>query len=119
MFRMAIDTPYALDIGALVVAFITGIVIPYITETITHATAPAWLRGVINFGLSALSGILVTLSLADFNSYSDYLFTIAVTWLATMRAHYAGMTKMVAVKTAEFGIGATAPKEPLTNDGAI
>lgn len=114
MFTMAIDTPYALDIGALVVAFITGIVIPYITEIVTHATAPVWLRGVITFALSALAGILITTSLADFNSYSDYLFTIAVTWLATMRAHYAGMTKMVAIKTAGFGVGATTPKEPLT-----
>lgn len=113
LFYMAIDTPYALDIGALVVAFIVGIAIPFLTELVTHATAPAWLRGVLNFGLSALAGILVTLSLADFNSYSDYLFTIATTWLATMRAHYTGMTNPVAIKTANFGIGATVPKEPL------
>jgi fructose-specific phosphotransferase system IIC component len=110
---VAIDTPYAIDIGALVVAFIVGIAIPWLTEFITHATAPMWVRSVLNFGLSALAGILVTLTLADFNSLSDYLFTIATTWLATMRAHYAGMANIVAVKTAEFGIGSTAPKEPL------
>lgn len=112
---MAINTPYALDIGALVVAFIVGVAIPYITTVITHATAPVWLKSVITFALSALGGILVTFSLADYNSYSDYLFAIAVTWLATMRAHYAGMVNMVAIKTAHIGIGATSPTEPLTS----
>ena len=97
---------YLTDIHALAIAFIVGVAIPWLTELITHSSAPSWLRGVLNFGFSALAGILTTIALSDFQTVYDYIFAIAITWVATMRAHYAGMAKPVATRTASFGLGA-------------
>lgn len=96
---------YLLDVNAIVIAFIIGIAIPWLTELVTHASAPDWLRSILNFALSALAGVLTTVIFAEFQTVGDYLLAIAVTWLATMRAYYAGMAKPVATSTAHMGIG--------------
>lgn len=103
---------YLVDVTALVIAFVVGVAVPWVTELITHASAPAWIRGVLNFSLSTLVGVLTTLLLADYQTFSDYLFAIMVTWIATMRAHYAGMAKPIASWTAAFGIGEPRRTQP-------
>lgn len=95
------------DINALVIAFVIGIAIPWLTELVTHASAPEWIRSVLNFALSALAGVLTTVVFSDFQSVGDYLIAIALAWLATMRAYYAGLPRPVATSTAHIGIGAS------------
>lgn len=99
-------SPTVVSTVALAVAFIVGILIPLLTELITHATAPMWIRSALNFGLSAVAGILITVTITDYTSISDYILAIASAWVATMRSHYAGLANPVALKTANFGIGA-------------
>lgn len=86
-------------------SFVIGVFIPMLTALVTHITAPQWLRSGLNFGLSALAGILTTLVITDYHTLIDYLLAIAFAWLATMRSHYAGLTTPIAIATANFGIG--------------
>lgn len=107
---------FLVDINALAIAFIIGVAIPWVTEAITHSTAPMWLRSVINFALSAVAGVLTTVLIADYQSFADYLLAIAFAWIATMRAHYAGMANPVAVRTAGVGIGARTEGRNIISD---
>lgn len=86
-------------------SFVIGVFIPMLTALVTHITAPQWLRSGLNFGLSALAGILTTIAITDYHTLNDYLLAIAFAWLATMRSHYAGLTTPIAIATANFGIG--------------
>lgn len=92
--------------ATLVISFVIGILIPLLTELIIHSTAPMWIRSALNFGLSALAGVLVTVIFSDYSTLNDYLLAIASAWVASMRSHYAGLANPVALKTANFGIGA-------------
>lgn len=105
------------DVNALAIAFIVGIAIPWLTEFITHSSAPDWLRSVINFALSALAGVLTTIVFSDFQAFGDYLIAIALTWLATMRAYYAGLPRPIATSTAHIGVGKSST--PLRDDPTL
>lgn len=110
---------FLVDINALAIAFVIGIAIPWITEFVTHSTAPMWVRSVINFALSALAGVLTTLAIADYQSFGDYMLAIVFAWLATMRAHYAGLANPIAVATAGIGIGGRTPTSTNTVDPTV
>lgn len=86
-------------------SFVIGVFIPMLTALVTHITAPQWIRSGLNFGLSALVGVLATIAITDYHTLNDYLLAIAFAWLATMRSHYAGLTTAIAITTANFGIG--------------
>lgn len=94
-----------IETAPVVISFGAGIFVPMITEAITHSTAPAWVRTVLNFVLSALVGALATAALSQYNSVYDYLLAVIVAWLASMRSHYAGLALPIASLTADFGIG--------------
>jgi hypothetical protein len=86
-------------------SFVIGVFIPMLTALVTHITAPQWLRAGLNFGLSALAGILATIAINDYRTLNDYLLAIAFAWLATMRSHYAGLPNSITIATANLGIG--------------
>lgn len=92
-------------LGFLLSSFVAGLVIPFITELITKSAAPLWLKSTMTVALSTLAGVLVTVSIGDYKSISSYLAAIAIAWIASMRMHYTGATKVVATATADVGIG--------------
>lgn len=100
-------------IGFLLPSFLSGLVIPFVTDLITKSEAPVWIKSSSNFALSALAGVVVTISIGDYSSTSDYLTAIAAAWLASMRMHYTGATKPLAAATADVGIGATPNKHAI------
>lgn len=96
--------PYSMT-ALMLSSFVIGVFIPMLTALITHITAPQWLRSGLNFGLSALAGVLATIAITNYHTLNDYLLAIAFAWLATMRSHYAGLSNPIAIATANLGIG--------------
>lgn len=85
--------------------FVVGVLVPFLTALITKATAPEWLKGVLNFLLSSLAAGIVNLAIGDYHTFGSFLTALIVAWLASMRMHYTGATKPIVNATADIGIG--------------
>ncbi len=77
----------------VLVPFIAGVVIPFLTNWITARGWPASLETVINIMLSSVAAVATTIT---FNGdWKEYLLALAVAWTGAMRGHYTGLPQLL------------------------
>lgn len=100
-----------LDVQAI--SMLTGVLIPLAVGVLTRIEASRGLKAVLNAGLSAVSGALVTVSLNSGNLvWKEFVIAVASTWIVSVATHYGlysptGTTEAVQNKTSGFGLGAS------------
>ncbi|GAA2774167.1 hypothetical protein [Saccharopolyspora taberi] len=92
---------------ALLVSGVVALVVPSLTESITHSKAPTWLKSTITFALSAAVGAVTTVVVDDHATVLGYLAAILTAWLTSARAYVAGLVLAIAPNT---GVGAPKAK---------
>lgn len=93
------------------IVVLAGFMIPLLVGVLSKLEAPAALKAILNFGLSALSGLLGTLT-QDF-VLADFLLAWGTTWAISVASYYGlwkptGTAEVVQVKTASVGLGKAA-----------
>ena len=97
----------AVDLAALLLSGAVALVVPTLTEAITHSKAPTWLKSALAFALSAVIGAVTTVAVDDHATVLGYLAAILTAWLTSARAYVAGMVLAFAPNS---GLGAPKPK---------
>lgn len=92
-----------------VIALITGVIVPLLVGLLTKINASPSVKSVLNFGLSALGGVLATFS-ADTFEWKGFLVNFALTWVISIATYYGlwrptGVAPAVQEATPEFGLG--------------
>ncbi|MGW1676046.1 hypothetical protein [Saccharopolyspora sp. NPDC002376] len=95
------------ELTALVVSGLVGLVVPWLTELVTHSTARTELKSAVTAALSALVGAVSTIAVVPGADWRAYLLAIGAAWVASMRTYFAGVVRPIAPSS---GIGAPAPK---------
>lgn len=110
----------ALDSWPVILAAGCGFLSTHLTALFTHYTAPQWVKSGINLALTALAGVLITVTVVDGKTWKDYLGEIAAAWITSLVVHTAGITAWIQNTTASVGIGKQAsplvPPPQATND---
>lgn len=73
-------------VQGILVPFVIGIVIPFLTAWISKRGWPVLIETFLNFALSAVGGALT--SVAFNGDWKVYLLSVVVVWLGTLRSHY-------------------------------
>lgn len=102
----------SVELTALAVAGLVGLVVPWLTELVTHTAARTELKSAMTFVLSALTGAIATVSVVPGADWKAYLLAIGAAWGASMRAYFTGMVKPVAPSS---GLGAPPTKHTVDN----
>jgi hypothetical protein len=77
----------------VLVPFVIGIVIPFLTAWTSKRGWPIWIETFLNFALSALGGALT--SVAFNGDWKTYLLSAVVVWLGALRSHYTAVPQML------------------------
>lgn len=95
------------EITALLVSGVVGLLVPWLTELITHSTARVELKSAVTAALSALVGAVSTIAVVPGADWRAYLLAIGTAWIASMRTYFAGVVRPVVPNS---GIGAPTAK---------
>lgn len=92
-----------------VIALLTGVIVPLLVGLLTKINASPSIKSILNFGLSALAGVLATVSDIDFE-WKAFLVNFALTWAVSVASYYGlwrptGVAPAVQEATPEFGLG--------------
>lgn len=77
----------------------------FLTEVLTKANAPRWVKSTVAVVLSAGSATLAQFVLEPSWDWKEALLKFAIAWAASLLANLSGMTKPVQTATARFGVG--------------
>lgn len=102
------------ELTALVVSGIVGLLIPWLTELVTHSAARTEVKSLVTAALSALDGALVTVVVDPGADWKAYLAAIFTAWVASMRVYFTG-----AVRSLAPGSGLGAPSAKHTRPEAV
>lgn len=91
-------------LAPMVASLIAGMVIPSIVDFVTHSSAPWWMKSVTATGLSALAGVLTTVTWSPSQDWKIYILNIFTAFVATFASHQAGSSQVVESATAGFGL---------------
>lgn len=91
------------------IAVIAGVIIPILVGLVTKLQASPSVKAVLNFGLTAAAGLLVTVNEATFE-WKVFLVNWSLTWAVSVATYYglykpSGISDTVQEKTADIGIG--------------
>ncbi|WP_190824694.1 hypothetical protein [Saccharopolyspora pogona] len=95
------------ELTALVVSGLVGLVIPWLTELVTHSAARTELKSVVTAALSAITGAVSTVAVVPGADWRAYLLAIGTAWVFSMRTYFAGFVRPIAPSS---GIGAPQAK---------
>lgn len=104
----------ALTIATPVIwAFVIGTVIPALTEMLTKADAPTWVKAIVNLLLAAIGGGLsaaLNANTLDAGHWEQIVVGILFAWLASVASFYglwkpSGLSDKLQAATPRFGIG--------------
>ncbi|MCA1185695.1 hypothetical protein LCD36_04415 [Saccharopolyspora sp. 6T] len=99
------------ELIAPLIAAAVGLVVPWLTELVTHSTAPTWIKSVVTAVLAALVGAVTTVVVDPSGTLLDYLAVIGAAWLVSGRAYLAGLGGQPL-----SGVGIGAPQAPHASD---
>jgi hypothetical protein len=68
-------------------ALVSGVVIPLLVALLSKLNASSTVKSVLNFGLSALSGLLITVNQDSF-AWKPFLVNFAFTWIVAVATYY-------------------------------
>jgi small basic protein len=90
-------------------ALLTGVIIPLIVALLTKINASPTVKAIVNLGLSALSGLLVTVNQTNFQ-WKSFAVNFAFTWVVSIATYYGlwkptGTSETVAKVAPEVGLG--------------
>lgn len=97
----------SIELTALVVSGLAGLVVPWVTELVTHSSARVELKSAVTAALSALVGAVSTVAVVPGADWRAYLLAIGAAWVASMRVYFAGVVRPIAPGS---GLGAPAAK---------
>lgn len=80
-------------VSQLIVPFVVGVVIPFLTSWTTARGLPEYWETLLNAALSAAGAALVSISFDG--DWKAYLLAFAVTWMGAMRGHYTGLPQLL------------------------
>jgi hypothetical protein len=104
-----VSEPQAL-LDAQTVAFLSGIIIPLLVGLLSKVSASSGLKAILNAFLSALAGVLATVTQVDSANARDFVIAIISTWVVSVATYYGvwkptGVAGTVVAKSAGFGLG--------------
>lgn len=89
----------------LIVSFFLGLGVPVVTEFVTKATAPLWLKSLVTAGVSAAVAAVAVAVGTHFDGLKEFALFFGVTWVGSMRGYFMGVGNPVAKATPTVGIG--------------
>jgi hypothetical protein len=104
-----------ISVWQLALPFIAGPFAAIVTGVVTRLKARSSLKAVVNLAVSTLSGALLTLPANTGDvQWSVFLVGAFITWVTSIATHFGfwkptGTTEAIEKRTANFGIGQTAP----------
>lgn len=117
MLAVLVYAATVLKVNATALNFIVGAIIPLAVALLAKWHASATLKAILNLGLSAVGGAVVTLAAAG--GQTDDLWTwvlnIGITWLMSIVSYYGlwkptGTAPALGTATAQVGIGNGSPR---------
>lgn len=82
-----------------------GFLATHLTDFLTHRNAPQLVKSAVNFGLTALAGVLIAVEVVPGKTWKDYVGLILAAWIVSMVTHATGVTNWVQTKTGSAGLG--------------
>lgn len=104
------------EITALLVSGVVGLLVPWLTELITRSATRVELKSAVTAALSALDGVVVTVVVVPGPDWKAYLLAIGAAWVASMRAYFTGIVRPIAPNS---GIIAPKPLAPPSSDRRV
>jgi len=99
----------AIDSYVLLIPLVIGVLIPFLTELVTKASAPPQLKSGIAIALSILGGVVTGVSTVPlelgWSGVPAYLLAILVAWLTSGRVWLTGFLNGLIERTQNVGIG--------------
>ncbi|MCA1191603.1 hypothetical protein [Saccharopolyspora sp. 6V] len=92
-----------IELTALLISGAVGLLVPWLTESVTHSAARVELKSAITAALSAIVGAVSTVAVVPGAHWQAYLLAIGAAWVASMRTYFAGVVRPVAPHS---GVGA-------------
>lgn len=91
-----------------VIALLSGVIIPLLVGLLTKLNASSGVKAIFNFGLSALTAVLATVT--DTFEWKALLVNFGLTWAVSVATYYGlwcptGVAPAVQEATPDFGIG--------------
>lgn len=97
---------------AQTIALLLGVLVSPVTGLLTKAHASPALKAFVNFALSSLAGVVVTVTFVNGTRWQDYVRDIGYAWVVSIATHYGfwkptGVTAAVQSSTANVGLGSS------------